>query len=184
MRVAAGTARERVRFPAPVGDVDVYHVGHPEPVTLPLAFPDVRRVTLKGGLSERLLSELAVGLGRIGATTTPGGRNAVRVAMRPLLPWLGRIGRPAQPCSAARVDVLGAKDGRAEHVAYGAAATMSALTGVPLALGALWLGRGQIARPGVAAPEACIEPQPFLAELARRGIALYEGESMEKPLAP
>jgi saccharopine dehydrogenase-like NADP-dependent oxidoreductase len=184
VRVAAGSGRERVRFPAPVGDVDVYHVGHPEPVTLPLAFPDVRRVTLKGGLSERMLSELAVALGRSGATTTPGGRSVVRAAMRPVLPWLGRLGRPAQPCSAARVDVLGVKNGQVEHVASGAAATMSVLTGVPLALGALWLGRGQITRPGVVAPEACIDAAPFLAELAHRGIALYEGEGMDKPLAP
>jgi len=103
--------------------------------------------------------------------------------MRPVLPWLGRIGRPTQPCSAARVDVLGTKDGHPERLAYGATATMSALTGVPLALGALWLGRGQIARPGVAAPEACIEPGPFLAELAHRGIALYEGEQLDKSLS-
>jgi saccharopine dehydrogenase-like NADP-dependent oxidoreductase len=59
---------------------------------------------------------------------------------------------------------------------------MSVLTGVPLALGALWLGRGRIAHPGVVAPEACIDPDPFLQELARRGIGLFEGERLDKPL--
>jgi len=183
VKVAAGSGRERVRFPEPVGEVDVFHVGHPEPVTLPLSFPDVQRVTLKGGLAEALLSNLAIGLGRLGLTSTPRRRALLRRAIEPALPLLGRVGRPGSPCSAARVDVLGTKDGRPERLCYGAAAHMPVLTGVPLALGALMLGRGEIARPGVVAPESCIDPDPFLAELARRGIALFEGELLDKPLA-
>jgi hypothetical protein len=151
-------------------------------VTLPLTFPDLRKASLKGGLSERLLSDLAIGLSRAGLTGTHRGRTIVQAAMRPVLPWLGRFGRPAQPCSAARVDVVGRKGDQPASLAYGAAATMSVLTGVPLALGALWLGSGRIAHPGVVAPEACIDPEPFLEELARRGIELYAGEEMAKRL--
>lgn len=53
---------------------------------------------------------------------------------------------------------------------------MEALTGVSLAIGALMLGRGQIARKGVFAPEAdgAIAPEAFLAELAARGVKVEE----------
>jgi saccharopine dehydrogenase-like NADP-dependent oxidoreductase len=183
VRVDAGSGRERVRFPEPVGEVDVFHVGHPEPVTLPQNFPDVRRVTLKGGLVEGLLSDLAIGLARIGLASTPRRRELLRRAIEPLVPLLGRVGRPGSPCSAARVDVLGTREGRPARLCSGAAAPMAVLTGVPLALGALMLGRKAIAQPGVLAPEACIDPDPFLAELARRGIALFVGERLDQPLA-
>jgi saccharopine dehydrogenase-like NADP-dependent oxidoreductase len=183
VRVAAGSGRERVRFPEPVGEVDVFHVGHPEPVTLPRSFPDVQRVTLKGGLVETFLSDLAIGLARLGLASTPRRRALLRRAIEPLVPVLGRVGRPGSPCSAARVDVVGTQGGRPARVCCGAAAHMPVLTGVPLALGALMLGRRQISCPGVVAPEACIDPDPFLAELARRGIALFEGEPLDKRLA-
>jgi hypothetical protein len=51
---------------------------------------------------------------------------------------------------------------------------MPDLTGLPLAVGALMLARGEIDVPGVVAPEACIEPEAFLAELERRGIQIHD----------
>ena len=42
------------------------------------------------------------------------------------------------------------------------------------ALGALMLARGEIHMPGVVAPEACIEPDPFLTELEKRGLAVQD----------
>ena len=73
-----------------------------------------------------------------------------------------------------RVDVGGWTDGEYRQVSYGAAAHMPELTGLPLALGALMLARGEIDCPGVVAPEDCIEPEPFLAELARRGVHICD----------
>jgi hypothetical protein len=65
-------------------------------------------------------------------------------------------------------------DGVYRQVSYGAAAHMPELTGLPLAIGALMLARGEVQMPGVVAPEACIAPEPFLAELERRGVAIQD----------
>jgi hypothetical protein len=36
------------------------------------------------------------------------------------------------------------------------------------------LARGDVHMPGVVAPEACLDPGPFLAELERRGVAVHD----------
>jgi len=51
---------------------------------------------------------------------------------------------------------------------------MRRLTGIPAAVGALMLAQGKVAGKGVYAPEGCLEPQPFFAELARREIKIEE----------
>lgn len=179
VEVPAGSGKERVLFPEPVGEVNVFHLGHPEPVTLPLTFTDVRTVTLKGGLSENFLNSLAILMSKLRFTNTPGKRDAIGKLLKPLLPVLGRIGRPANPCSAVRVDVTGTRQGDSVRLSYGAADHMDNLTGVPLAIGAIMLGRGDIERRGVVAPEACIPPEAFISELAQRDIAVYEGDAFE-----
>jgi len=96
-----------------------------------------------------------------------------------LLPVIGRVGRPAHPCSGIRVDVSGLRNGEDATITYGAADNMDRLTGLPLAIGALMLGRGEITRRGVLAPEACVPPDAFIAELAMRGITVYQGDRLE-----
>jgi lysine 6-dehydrogenase len=172
--VPAGSGKEVVLFPPPVGLVDCYHVGHPEPVTLPHYYPDVQTVTLKGGLSEASLNDLAKLLARMRLTDSPAKRDLLAQIIKPLLPTLSRIGQPKEPCSAVRVDVVGRVGGEDRQVSYGAAAHMRELTGLPLALGALMLARREIDVPGVVAPEACIDPETFLAELGRRGVKIHD----------
>jgi lysine 6-dehydrogenase len=170
----AGSDREVVLFPAPVGRVNCYHLGHPEPVTLPRFMPGVRTVTLKGGLSEQPLNELAIWLARLRLTDTPAKKDVMGQIIKATLPFLSKLGEAEEPCSAVRVDVGGWTDGVYHQVSYGAAAHMPELTGLPLAIGALMLARGEIRMPGVVAPEACIEPEAFLAELERRGVAIHD----------
>jgi len=170
----AGSGRELVRFPDPVGDIFVYNVGHPEPVTLPRFIPGLRTVTLKGGLVEDELNRLAMFLNRIGATNTPAKEGALGKIIKPFFPLLARIGAPAEPCSAVRVDVYGHKGGRPKTISYGVADHMNRLTGIPLAVGAHMLGKGLIRAKGVLAPEACIDPKAFMRELERHNLAVYD----------
>jgi saccharopine dehydrogenase-like NADP-dependent oxidoreductase len=174
--VPAGTGREVVLFPPPVGRVNCYHVGHPEPVTLPrfLSRPGVRTVTLKGGLVEQPLNDLAIWLARLRLTDTPAKKDMLGQIIKASLPFLSKLGEAEEPCSAVRVDVGGWEDSKYRQVSYGAAGHMPDLTGLPLAIGALMLARGQISVPGVVPPEACIEPEPFLADLHRRGITIRD----------
>ena len=172
--LAAGSDKEVVLFPPPVGRVNCYHLGHPEPVTLPRFLPGAKTVTLKGGLSEQPLNELAIWLARLRLTDTPAKKDALGQLIKALLPFLSKLGQAEEPCSAVRVDVGGWTDGVYRQVSYGAAAHMPDLTGLPLAVGTLMLARREIDMPGVVAPEACIEPEPFLAELERRGIQVQD----------
>jgi lysine 6-dehydrogenase len=187
--VPAGSGKEVVLFPPPVGRVNCYHLGHPEPVTLPRFLPGVRTVTLKGGLSEQPLNDLAIWLARLRLTGTPAKKDALGQIIKAALPFLSKLGEAEEPCSAVRVDVGGWADGVYRQVSYGAVAHMPELTGLPLAIGALMLARGDVRMPGVVAPEACIEPEPFLDELERRGVTVQDmtgqwPEAVAVPVGP
>lgn len=172
--VPAGSGKEVVLFPPPVGRVNCYHLGHPEPVTLPRFVPGLRTVTLKGGLSEQPLNDLAIWLARLRLTDTPAKKDLLGQIIKATLPFLSKLGQAEEPCSAVRVDVGGWAGGTYHTISYGAAAHMTELTSLPMAIGALMLARGDLQMPGVVAPEACIEPEPFLAELERRGVAVQD----------
>ncbi|MBC7248519.1 MAG: saccharopine dehydrogenase NADP-binding domain-containing protein [Actinobacteria bacterium] len=181
VRVPAGSGLERVRFPEPVGEIDVFHAGHPEPITMP-RFINARTVTLKGGLVEGYLVGLSNLLVRLRLTDTVRKKDILGNAFNAVLPYLENIGKPPETCSACRVDVTGKKDGRWTHIAYGAAAHMDVLTGIPAAVGVLLLGRGRVEVKGVTAPEACYPPDEFLRMIADRGVRLYRGDAMREPL--
>jgi saccharopine dehydrogenase-like NADP-dependent oxidoreductase len=174
IHVPAGSGKEVVLFPPPVGRVNCYHLGHPEPVTLPRSIPSLLTATLKGGLSEQPLNDLAIWLARLRLTDTPAKKDLLGQIIKAALPVLSKLGEAEEPCSAVRVDVGGWRDGVYGLVSYGAADHMPELTGLPLAVGALMLARGDVHMPGVVAPEACIEVEPFLAELERRGITIHD----------
>jgi saccharopine dehydrogenase-like NADP-dependent oxidoreductase len=176
--VTAGSEGERLEFPRPLGEVHVSHVGHPEPVTIPRFIEGVRTVTLKGGLSENYLNNLTRWMARARLTDTDSKKDRLGRAINFTLPALKAVGRSKEPMSGIRVDVVGLKDGQETRLVYSAADHMNNLTGVPLAIATLMLGRGQIKDAGVLAPEACIEPDAFLRELRERGISVYEGPEL------
>jgi lysine 6-dehydrogenase len=170
--VRAGSAREPVRFPAPLGTVEVSAVGHPEPVTLPRFLPGLRRVELKGGLAEGFLNGLVRGLSGAHLLATHARRRRLARVIEPLLPTLERFS-PPYAASAWRVDA--ALDGRtASRWGLG---HMAELTGTPLAVGALLLASGELTAPGVLAPEAEAVPHVRIRELlAEHGVTSEAAE--------
>jgi len=176
--VQAGSERERIRFPEPMGEIYVYHLGHPEPVTVP-RYINAKTVTLKGGLMEDELCTVARLLAKLRLTATDIRKDRVGKITKALGPVLFRIGKPETPISAIRVDVSGIRGKKRETFTFGAAAHMNDLTGIPLAIGALMLGRSLISEKGVNAPEGCVDPEIFLEELGKRGIRVYEGKNFE-----
>lgn len=170
VKIRAGSGKEKVKFLEPIGVVDMYHLGHPEPVTLPIYIPGVKKVTLKGGLSEGLLNKLAIVVARLGLTNTPNKKQAIGNIMKKALPVLEHFGKPAIPMSGIRVDVKGYRNGKKQHIVHQAADHMDNLTGVPMAIGVLMMGQGQITRKGVFAPEVAIDPNHFIEALAERNI--------------
>lgn len=177
VRVPAGSGRVRRAFPPPLGEVEVFHVGHPEPVTLPRYFPGLREVSVRGGLTEPLLNTLGLLIPRLGLTASVRRKDLLGRLIFKLLPLLERLGPPGIPLSGLRVEVRGRRRGRPARAVFAVADHMDRLTGIPLAIGALALARGQVeAPPGVMAPEApgCIDPGAFLRELAAHGVRVEE----------
>jgi len=168
--VPAGSGREVVDFPAPLGPVEVFHCGHPETLTVPRLIP-ADRVFLKGGLTPRWNNRLAEVLVKLGLSQS---HQSIQRVSRIVHRLEGIIGAGGTPYSGARVDVVGWSAGQARTVSYGVTEKMGSLTGIPAAVGALMLAQRAIASPGVFAPEDLVEPDQIFGELEKRGIGMVE----------
>ena len=146
-----GSGRELCWFPDPVGAQDCYRSARPEALLLAPSFPGVTRVTARMAATRR--DRLTARLPMLRRPHPEGGPGAVRVEVR------GRQGDGRQ------VRVLGAMDRPA--VAAGAVAAVAAVAVLD----------GEVLRRGAAGLAELVEPIPFLAELARRGVkaAVFEG---------
>ena len=162
VRIPAFEIGEMVGFPG-LGPYQVFHVGHPEPITLPQFIPGLREASNLGGLNPPPLNDEIRQLAR-------GHREPLHPA--PDAP----PGREYPPAGGLTVIVEGESGGRRMRRAYAmreaggeseAASRegMAQATGVPLAIGALLLGGGSIYDKGVLPPEACVDPDEFFREL-------------------
>ncbi|HPU00720.1 MAG: saccharopine dehydrogenase [Firmicutes bacterium] len=178
MLVKAGSGKEWVDFPAPLGKVATFHLGHPEPVTLPRYLKGVKEVTLKGGLVENYLNNLAKMMAAMGFTSTPARKQRLGRLMKRLLPLFPS--NKERSLSGARVDLTGTLEGKRVRITYATVDHMKRLTGIPLGIGAWMMAQGKIKRLGVYGPEAddAVDPDEFLAELARREVKVERTESV------
>ncbi len=179
--IQAGTGIEGVMYPETLGMVSVFHAGHPEPVTIP-RYINARTVTLKGGLTEKVLVVLCNALVKMGLTNTARKKDIIGGIINAPLPYLENIGKPPVTCSACRTDITGKKDGKWTHLAYGAAAHMDMLTCLPSSIVVQMVGEGLISEKGAMAPEGCVEPKEFLKRLVAGGVRIYQGDDMSTPL--
>jgi saccharopine dehydrogenase-like NADP-dependent oxidoreductase len=143
-RRPAGSGRELCWFPDPIGAADCYRAALPDALLLVPAFPGVGRVTARLAATRR--DRLTARLPMIRRPHPEGGLGALRVEVR------GRSG------SGIHVEILGAMD--RPGVAGGAVT----------ALAAVEVGAGRARRTGAWGLAALVEPKPFLAELAHRGV--------------
>ena len=155
VRRRGGSGRELCWFPDPVRAVDCYRAASPEALVLTPAFPGVRRVTVRVAANRR--DRLTARLPMLRRPHPEGELGAVRVEVR------GQRGSARDDC------VLGAVDRPAV-----AAGTVAALAGA-------WALQGRLARSGAAGLAELVEPVPFLAALAERGVkaAAFEGAARE-----
>jgi len=150
VRRRGGSGRELCWFPDPVGARDCYRAARPEALLLAPVFAGVERVTA-----------------RLAATR--------RDRLTARLPMLRRPHPEGGP-GAVRVEVRGRRDGVREAQILGAMDRPAVAAGAVAALAAVWSAEGRL-RSGAAGLAALVEPVPFLAELARRGVraAVFEG---------
>lgn len=182
VRIPAGSGRERISFPQPVGDIYGFHLGHPEPVTIP-KYIQARNVTLKGGFVEEHLNILSIAMSRLKLTDTPRKKDLAGALLSPILPYMEKLKGTSEKASACRVDVTGKSKGKLKHESLGAAGDMDLLTGLPLSLGAQIILEGKVEALGVFAPEAAFDAAAFLKKLKQRGIRFFRGDDMKTPLS-
>lgn len=171
--IPAGSEREEVLFDE-LGQCTMFHVGHPEPVTLPKKYPFLKKVSLKGGLTDHLMNEISLLIGGLGVTAAHSGKQMIGSLLKPLLPAVSPFLKNQELRSAVKVIVRGRVKGQEALVVYEASARMEDLTGLPLAVGTLLLGRGKVTGKGVIAPEAGVPLGEFLDEIAARGIKIVK----------
>ena len=150
-RRSSGSGRELCWFPDPVRAVDCYRAELPEALLLAPAFPGIGRVTarLAANRRDRLTARLPM--------------------LRPPHPE-GELG-------AIRVEVRGAEGQARDDRVLGAVDRPAVAAGAVAAQAARWAVEGRLSRPGAAGLAALVEPGPFLATLADRGVkvAVFEG---------
>ncbi len=178
--VPAGSGKECVLFPGSIGKINVYNVGHPEPVTMPRYFPGIKEVTLKGGINEDVFNKLALFVSWIGLSKNQTTRSMLSAILRRLLPLMRKSVGIASDLSGIRVDITGTANGESRRLTYSASGPMDILTGVPMAIAIRELARGNIQTTGVFAPEApgILNPQLFFAELEKRGVQIIREEAL------
>ena len=176
--IPAGSGRERVTFPEPIGSINVYTVGHPEPITLGRYFPQAQEITLKGGINQELLNVLALLSRRLGILKGQTRRRLTATFLQKTLPFWRRLAGPKSPDSGIRVDLVGlSREGRDAHLTYSAAGPMDVLTALPLSIAIREMARGNMDKTGVLAPEApgALNPHTFFTALEERGVQIRKG---------
>jgi len=154
----SGGAPHLVYFPEPVGWVELVGCSHPEIHNL--RGQELESMSVRLGLTEKGAMDVLRVLSQTAVTSTSLTSRALgaAVALPPRGPrW-----------SAARVDVVGRREGRTATVAFGVVDHLINLAASPLTLAALQLGSGRTT-PGVVSPAQAFDPRSFLAQLAGRG---------------
>jgi hypothetical protein len=151
-RRRSGTGRELAWFPQPIGALDCYRAAVASPLLLQRRFPDAARITARFAATRR--DRLTSWLPMLRPPHVDGGPGAVRVEVR------------------------GVRGGEVRAVIYGAMDHPSVGAAMVAAVTAIRAGEGGLP-PGAHGLAEVVEPVPFLAELARRGLraAVFDGVS-------
>lgn len=185
----------RARFHDLIGEQEVVIIPHPETRTLPRVF-GAREVAVRGCFPPHAM--------RLAKALLENGfydERPVQVGDREARPldfvydlMLAMPGTKETPVWAYGlvVDVFGTRDGHPVHVRlwnehppqeeWGGPAAYYKNIGIPLSIGAQMIAHGQVKTKGVVPPEAALAPEPFFAELARRGIRIHEKVTWERPV--
>ncbi len=188
------SGKEVVEFPKPLGSFEVFHIGHPEPLTLPRYLPGVKHVSMKLNLLPPLVKDMIVQMGGLGMSSSePMNVRGMKIAPVDFMAsFLVKLS--SDPILAAfpkesgvRVTVRGEKDGKATQVAFAGVGRMNQGTGLPMSVAAQMIAQGKVAVKGVHAPEGIITEkervESLIREMSKRGLhatkSVTQTEQME-----
>jgi len=178
VRVPALSEERSIEFPL-FGHLNVWNMGHAEPVTIPLFFPTIDEVNFYMGFGAG--SDLLVTPARWGLFRNSLG---IDVAANALAVFDRLTRRDAPSHGAIRVDVVGESAGQKVHRILCGTGQMREVTGLSLSIGARMVALKQLTVEGggVFAPEACLDPTDFMRAFAEKGLYIYEDVGMTKPV--
>jgi len=194
-KVPALSGMTEVLMPEPAGKVVAYYIKHSEPATMAdFIGKGTKNVSFRIGFPANDFSTFKT-LAQLGF----GGTEQINIGGCSASPkefitamYLKSVEASREAVQSVedfdyfRIDVDGTKDGRDARVTYNVK-TWNDLekglpsardTSVPPSIVADWLAKGKIDKRGTQPPEACIEPEPFFRELAKRKI-LVEEETLQ-----
>jgi lysine 6-dehydrogenase len=185
--VEGGGGEETEKFLDPLGECQISYVGHPQPITIPRYIKGVKKVVIKGALIplwvDRLIKEQKeTGL----LSKEPMDVKGTKVIPYDLTLKLweeipkNRDNGPA--ASGLKVIVKGERKGKLVTYTADIVGRMAPGTGLPASIAALMMDAGEVTVKGVVAPEGCIDPDKFLAELLKRGAKIHQTETIKSML--
>ena len=177
--VPACSEERVVEFPR-FGPIKVWNMGHSEPETVPRFIPGIEEVNFLMGFGSG--SGLFIRPARWGLFAN----RRIRDGVARIVGWFERATAAEEPdVGAVRIDVWGEVGGEEVHRIACGIGQMREATGLSLAAGTLMLARGELLTEegGVYAPEACLDPQKFIADLSAKGVEAYEDLAMTRRIA-
>ncbi|NOR13581.1 MAG: hypothetical protein GQ545_10045 [Candidatus Aminicenantes bacterium] len=167
--------KERKEFLEPIGPMDVFHVGHPEPITLSRVFKTAKIVDDKATFHPPFINDLIRNLGKMvrdssGPIRVKGNlidhMDFAAAYFYKICKSLKKIPKEG----ALRVDVKGWRNGECKIITYTSSGMITSGTGTPASIGAQMFIDGYIKGKGVLAPEECVHWQEFIKTMVSREI--------------
>ncbi|MFX1551920.1 MAG: hypothetical protein ACFFB9_16335, partial [Promethearchaeota archaeon] len=171
--IKALSDREIIKFPAPLGSVPLYFVGHPEPVTLPL-YVETEEAICKGGILPESDILLTKTLDKIIINKHEIIMKLVCKFFLKILPLITGKVEEREIVSSFRTDVIGLKNQKNVHLSYSVIGEVAKLTSVPASITAQMILNKDITSHGVFPPEGCpdLNLDKVKKELEKRNIII------------
>jgi lysine 6-dehydrogenase len=185
--VEGGSGEETEKFLEPLGECLISYVGHPQPFTIPRYIKGVQKVVIKGALIpiwvDRLIKEQkATGLLNKEIVEVKGTKIIPYDLTLKLWDTIPKDRDNGPAASGLKVIVKGTRQGKQVTYAADIVGRMAPGTGLPASIAALMMDAGEVSVKGVVAPEGCIDPDKFLAELLKRGARIHQTETVKSIL--
>ncbi len=184
VEVSASSGKEEVDFPEPVGRVELYHSGHPEPITIPQYIEGVNTVLCKGGVTpvwanRDLRKFIDYGLTSTDPIEVDDSSVVPRDFTKAFLDSFTSGISKDLGVKASRTVVKGKKNGSGVVYTYDRIGKIWT-AGTPLSIGAQMIAENDVEKKGAFPPEACVDAEKFLKELTRRGMEPRESIERER----
>jgi saccharopine dehydrogenase-like NADP-dependent oxidoreductase len=186
-QVRALSAPEAVEFLPPIGILDVYYTGHPEPITIPRYIKGVKEVSIKGSIFPvgflmlyKVLAEAGFGSAK-NFTVEEGTSMPLREVLVKIVRAIGHF-NPAfleamskeasesyhNLAGAIKVCVIGTKGGdKVQYIYDSIFNSVRVSTAAPAAIAVLMILGGNVQATGVLAPESALDANLFLSEMKK-----------------